>query len=378
MSRLPEIGTSIFTVMSKMAADCNAINLSQGFPDFDADPELIEKMHQAMLKGFNQYAPMPGYMPLRMVIADIIQKSYGRAVSPESEITITAGGTEALFASIAAFVEHGDEVIIFDPSYDSYGPSVRLNGGVPVYINLLPPEFSIPWDRVRSAITPRTRMIIINTPHNPCGTIMSSQDHLILLEICKAHNILVLSDEVYERLIFDGARHESVLSNPEFEPYAIAVFSFGKTFHVTGWKSGYAVASPKLTAEIRKTHQFINFSVNAPVQHAIADYMAEPLHYTGLGNFYQEKRDYFLEQLKGSPFEPLPCRGSYFQLVSYKGKFNESDVELAKRLTIEHKLASIPVSVFYKDGSDHSLLRFCFAKKIETLAAAGEILRKLA
>jgi methionine aminotransferase len=376
LSRLPEIGTSIFTVMSKMAADCNAINLSQGFPDFDADPDLIDRMHQAMLKGFNQYAPMPGYLPLRQVIADVIEKSYGRSVDPESEITITAGGTEALFASISAFISQGDEVIIFDPSYDSYGPSVRLNGGVPVYINLTPPEFNIPWDKVRSVITSRTRMIIVNTPHNPCGTILSRADHLSLLEICREHNILVLSDEVYEHLIYDGAKHESVLSDPEFEPYAIAVYSFGKTFHVTGWKSGYAVASPRLTAEIRKTHQFINFSVNAPVQHAIAGYMSDPAHYSGLGNFYQQKRDYFLSQLEGSPFDPLPCKGSYFQLVSYKGKFDESDVDLAKRLTVQHKLASIPVSVFYKDGSDHSLLRFCFAKKIETLAAAGEILRK--
>jgi methionine aminotransferase len=377
LSRLPEIGTSIFTVMSRMADEHNAINLSQGFPDFNADPDLIELMHQAMVEGFNQYAPMPGYMPLRQIIADVIEKSYGRLLNPENEITITAGGTEALFASIAAFIKQGDEVIIFDPSYDSYGPSVRLNGGIPVYINLNPPDFCFPWDRVRSAISSKTRMIIINTPHNPCGTILSVQDHENLLRICQEFNILILSDEVYERIIFDGEKHASVLSDPNFAPYAIAVFSFGKTFHVTGWKSGYAVASPSLTNEIRKAHQFINFSVNAPVQRAIATYMKNADKYLGLGIFYQEKRDFFLEQLKGSPFNPLPCRGSYFQLVSYKGVFSESDVELSKRLTIEKKLASIPVSVFYKDGSDHQLLRFCFAKKKETLAAAGEILRNL-
>lgn len=374
-SRLPDTGTSIFTVMSALAAEHKAINLSQGFPDFDIDPELIRLVHQAMLGGHNQYAPMPGLPALRDVIATVVEQTYLRATDPQTEITVTAGGTAALYAAITAFIRPGDEVIIFDPSYDSYSPAVRLNGGTPVHLNLLPPDFSIPWQQVENAVNEKTRMIIVNTPHNPCGSVLSLEDMQKFGALCRAHNIILLSDEVYERLIFDGKKHHSVLSFPDMKDHAIAVFSFGKTFHVTGWKTGYLVASPELTREIRKSHQFITFSVNTPMQHGIAAYMQDSSRYTSLGTFYQSKRDFFLEQVKGSPFKPLPCYGSYFQIMSYEGYSEESDLELAKRLTKEAGLASIPVSAFYKDGSDHRLLRFCFAKRNETLEAAGKILR---
>lgn len=363
--------------MSRLAADCGAINLSQGFPDFDIDPELIRLVNQAMTDGHNQYAPMPGLPALRHALAEVIQQTYHRPTDPETEITITAGGTAALYASITAFIQPGDQVIIFDPSYDSYGPAVRLNGGVPVHLNLQPPDFNIPWDQLEASVNARTRMIIINTPHNPCGSVLSLEDMNRLGALCKKHDIILLSDEVYERLVFDGKIHHSVLAHPDLADRVIAVFSFGKTFHVTGWKSGYVVASPQLTGEIRKSHQFITFSVNTPMQHGIARYLQEPSNYLNLGTFYQKKRDFFLNELKGSPFRPLPCFGSYFQLVSYEGFSTEKDTELAKRLTREAGIASIPVSAFYKDGSDHHLLRFCFAKKEETLSAAGKILRQL-
>jgi len=363
--------------MSRLAAECGAINLSQGFPDFDIDPDLIDLVHVAMKKGHNQYAPMPGLPALRSAIADVIQRTYLRPTDPETEVTVTPGGTAALYASITAFVRSGDEVIIFDPSYDSYGPAVRLNGGVPIHINLLPPHFDIPWDEVTAALTPRTRMIIVNTPHNPCGSILSLSDMQKFSDLCHRHNLILLSDEVYERIIFEGKTHHSVLANSDLKDRCVAVFSFGKTFHVTGWKTGYVVASPALTQEIRKTHQFISFSVNTPIQYGVAAYLQNPSRYESLGSFYQEKRDFFLTQLEGSPFRPLPCFGSYFQLVSYNGYSTEKDRNLAERLTREAGLATIPVSVFYKDGSDHRLLRLCFAKKEETLQAAGQILKKL-
>ncbi|MEY3405829.1 MAG: hypothetical protein RL161_1259 [Bacteroidota bacterium] len=363
--------------MSRLAAECGAINLSQGFPDFDIDTDLIDLVHEAMKKGHNQYAPMPGLPALRSAIADVIQRTYLRPTDPETEVTVTPGGTAALYASITAFVRSGDEVIIFDPSYDSYGPAVRLNGGVPIHINLLPPHFDIPWDEVTAALTPRTRMIIVNTPHNPCGSILSLSDMQKFSDLCHRHNLILLSDEVYERIIFEGKTHHSVLANSDLKDRCVAVFSFGKTFHVTGWKTGYVVASPALTQEIRKTHQFISFSVNTPIQYGVAAYLQNPSRYESLGSFYHEKRDFFLTQLEGSPFRPLPCFGSYFQLVSYNGYSTEKDRNLAERLTREAGLATIPVSVFYKDGSDHRLLRLCFAKKEETLQAAGQILKKL-
>lgn len=363
--------------MSRLAAECGAINLSQGFPDFDIDPELIRLVQQAMLNGHNQYSPMPGLPILRQALSEVISKTYNRPTDPETEITITAGGTAALYAAITAFIRPGDEVIIFDPSYDSYGPAVRLNGGVPVHLNLLPPDFQIPWHQLESAVNEKTRMIIVNTPHNPCGSVLSSDDMNRLSSLCIKNDLILLSDEVYERLVFDDKTHHSVLANPDLNDRSIAVFSFGKTFHVTGWKTGYVVAAPKLTQEIRKSHQFITFSVNTPMQHGIAGYLQDSHNYQSLGSFYQKKRDFFLGQLKGTPFKPLSCHGSYFQLVSYEGFSTEKDVDLARRLTKEAGIASIPVSAFYKDGSDHRLLRFCFAKKEDTLEAAGKILRKI-
>jgi methionine aminotransferase len=376
-SRLPEVGTSIFTVMSRMAAEEGAINLSQGFPDFPISQELIELIYKNMKAGHNQYAPMPGTPALRKSIAEVVLKTYKREIDFETEVTITAGGTEALFSAIAAFVKQGDEVIVFDPAYDSYNPAIQLNGGVPVHIKLNPPHFGIDWEEMKSKITSRTRMIMINTPHNPTGAILSESDLKTLEQIAIDHDLIVLSDEVYERIIFDNQEHQSVLKFPKLASQSVAVFSFGKTFHATGWKVGYAVAPENLTKEIRKTHQFITFSVNTPVQLALAEYLTNPNNYLELGNFYQRKRDLFLNQIKGSSFQPLPCRGSYFQLLSYKAVSDKNEMEMAEWMTKEKKLAPIPVSAFYKDKSDHKLLRFCFAKGEETLEKAGSILRKL-
>ncbi len=376
-SRLPEVGTSIFTVMSKMALDQGAINLGQGFPDFPVSEKLIDLIHQKMKEGHNQYAPMPGTPALRKIISQVVEKTYNRPTDFETEVTITAGGTEAIFATIAALIDGGDAVIIFDPSYDSYDPAIRLNGGTPVHINLRPPDFKIDWQEVEKKITSRTRMIMVNTPHNPLGTVLNEEDLKNLEKLAVEHNLFVLSDEVYERIIFENKTHQSVLRSKALADRSIAVFSFGKTFHATGWKVGYTVASEKITREIRKAHQFITFSVNTPVQLALANYMQDPENYLHLGKFYQQKRDFFINAIKGSSLKPLPCYGSYFQLLSYQGVSTKTDMEMAEWMTKEMKLACIPVSAFYKDGSDHQLLRFCFAKGEETLLKSGEILRKI-
>lgn len=377
VSRLPEVGTSIFTVMSRMALEQGAINLSQGFPDFPVSDELIELISGNMKAGHNQYAPMPGAPVLRKAIADVVSKTYNRQTDFETEITITAGGTEALFSTIAALVKADDEVIVFDPAYDSYDPSIRLNGGKPVHIKLKPPHFSIDWQEVREKITPRTRMIMINTPHNPTGSVLSESDLQTLEQLALEFGLIVLSDEVYERIIFDGKQHQSVLKYPSLSAQSVAVFSFGKTFHATGWKVGYAVAPEILTREIRKAHQFITFSVNTPVQLALAEYLTNADNYIHLGKFYQQKRDFFLDQIKGSSLQPIPSYGSYFQLLSYEAVSDLKEHEMAEWMTREKKLAPIPVSAFYQDNEDHKLLRFCFAKSEETLEKAGSILRKL-
>jgi methionine aminotransferase len=376
-SRLPEVGTSIFTVMSRMALENGAINLSQGFPDFPVSESLIELINKNMQAGHNQYAPMPGVPILRKVIAEVVYQTYQRPTDFETEVTITAGGTEAIFSAIAALVNSGDEVILFDPAYDSYDPAIRLNGGVPVQINLKPPHFSIDWQEVKDKITPRTRMIMINTPHNPTGAVLKEEDLKNLEELALKYGLIVLSDEVYERLIFDSLKHQSVLKYPGLASQSIAVFSFGKTFHATGWKVGYTVAPEYLTKEIRKAHQFVTFSVNNPVQLALAEYLADPENYLHLGTFYQQKRDFFLEQIKGSSLKSLPCYGSYFQLLSYQSVSEKTDKEMAEWMTKECKLAPIPVSAFYKNKTDHKLLRFCFAKGEDTLRKAGEILKML-
>ena len=376
-SRLPEVGTSIFSVMSKMALEHKAINLSQGFPDFPVSEKLIELIHQNMKDGHNQYAPMPGVPSLRKVIAEVITATYQRPTDFETEVTVTAGGTEAIFSTIAALIGSGDEVILFDPAYDCYDPAIRLNGGIPIHINLKQPHFAIDWQEVQDKITPNTKLILVNTPHNPSGAVLNDSDMLALQEIALKHDLIVLSDEVYERIIFDDTSHQSVLKYPDLAKRSIAVFSFGKTFHATGWKVGYTVASEELNREIRKTHQFITFSVNTPIQFALAEYLKESKNYMYLGKFYQQKRDFFLNQIKGSSLKPLPCFGSYFQLLSYEGVSTKSEMEMAAWMTKEKKLTPIPVSAFYKDGSDQKLLRFCFAKSDTTLESAGKILRMI-
>ena len=376
-SRLPDVGITIFDIMTKMANEHGALNLSQGFPDFDIDPKLIQLVNEFMMRGHNQYATMPGVAALRQVLSRIILDTYQRPVNWETDITVTSGATEGIFACISAFISPGDEVILFDPAYDSYDPAIRLNGGIPVQINLTFPDFSIDWDLVRKKITPKTRMIMVNTPHNPSGTALRRTDLEELEKIALQHNIIVLSDEVYERLMYDGQPHQSVLSRPGLAAQSLAVFSFGKTFHATGWKMGYVVGPEYLTTEVRKTHQFIVYSVNTPIQYALSEYLKDRQNYVNLGAFYQEKRDFFLEQMRGSSFEPLKSRGSYFQVFSYKSISSLPDTAMAEEMTKKHKVACIPVSVFYKDRTDNQLLRFCFAKKRETLEKAAAILKKI-
>lgn len=376
-SKLADVGTTIFTVMSRMASDYGAINLSQGFPDFPMDKNLTGLVSRYMDEDYNQYAPMAGLPELLQTVADVASASYGYAVQADEEITVSAGGTEALFSAISAFIHAGDEVILFDPSYDSYDPAIRLCGGKPVRLTLRPPSFTIDWDQVEASITARTRMIMINTPHNPTGRTLGEDDLKSLESLALRHGLLVLSDEVYERIIFDGAEHQSVLRYPGLRSQSIAAFSFGKTFHATGWKVGYTIAPANLTREIRKTHQFITFSVNTPVQKALSEYLRKPEHYNSIGSFYQQKRDFFLKQLEGSSFEPIPSRGTYFQLVSYRHLSDKGEMEMAVEMTQKHKVACIPVSVFYEHQLNQQLLRFCFAKKTETLAEAGQILRNL-
>ena len=376
-SKLPDIGTSIFAIMSKMAHECGAINLSQGYPDFAVSEELISNISAAMEEGYNQYAPMPGHPALCQGIAGMVRSSYDRVVDPVTQITTTSGATEGIYASLTAIVNDGDEVILFSPAYDSYEPSILLSKGVPVYIPLTYPEFSIDWDKVRDAITDKTRVIMINTPHNPSGAVLSSEDIAQLEQIVTEHNILVVSDEVYEHIIFDGTKHQSILGSDILSENGVAIFSFGKTFHATGWKIGYTIAPEWLTEEIRKVHQFITFSVNHPVQKGLADFTRDPENYSKLPVFYQKKRDHFIDLIKDSRFTPIPCHGTYFQLLGYENISEKDDMAMAEELTCQHKVAAIPISVFYPDRTDNRLLRFCFAKKDETLEKAAEILCRI-
>ena len=376
-SKLPNTGTSIFAVMSKLATDCNAINLSQGFPDFNCDEELIALVNKYMKEGKNQYAPMAGLMTLREVIADKIASLHGTKYDPESEITITAGGTQAIYTAISAIIRDGDEVIIFEPAYDCYQPAIEMNGGTTIYLQLKAPTYSIDWNQVKKVITHRTRMIIINTPHNPTGSIMTAEDMRMLEKITQNTNIVIVSDEVYEHIIFDNQQHESVSRFPKLAERSYIISSFGKTFHTTGWKTGYCVAPKNLMAEFRKVHQFLVFCVNSPIQYALADYLKNKNNYINLNSFYQNKRDYFIKQIKNSKFEIIPCGGTYFQLLSYKKISKEKDTDYAIRLTKEFGVASVPISVFYHETIDNHVLRFCFAKKEETLDKAAEILNKI-
>lgn len=376
ISKLPNVGTTIFTVMSALANEHKAINLSQGFPDFPSSERLINLVHDYMLKGFNQYAPMPGAAPLRENLARKIEELYGVNVHPD-EITITAGGTQALFTAISAFVRPGDEVILIEPAYDSYRPSVEVNGGVPVIYELQAPDYKVDWNAFAQLISPKTRMILINTPHNPTGTIFKKEDLQALQRLVADTNILILSDEVYEHLIYDGHEHWSVLRFPGLRERSLAAYSFGKTFHNTGWKMGYCVAPKELTVEFRKVHQFNVFSVNTPMQFALAEFLETPEEYLCLNDFYQKKRDFLLEVTKGSRLKPLQTLGTYFQLFDYQQISDEADVDFAKRMTTEFGVAAIPVSVFYSSGKDDKVIRLCFAKKEETLQKAGELLQKL-
>ncbi|MEQ6118884.1 methionine aminotransferase [Reichenbachiella sp. MALMAid0571] len=376
-SKLADTETSIFTIMSKMAADYNAINLSQGYPGFDISPELVELVHFYMKKGYNQYAPMPGLPQLRQRISDKVSRTHGWHTNADDHITVTSGATEAIFATITALVHSNDEVIYFEPAYDSYHPAILLNKGIPIPIQLSFPDFSIPWEEVEKKITNKTKMVIINTPQNPSGAILSKNDVDRLAELIKNKDIFVLSDEVYEHIIFDNSRHHSVLSNEILREKSIAVFSFGKTFHATGWKMGYSVASKKITNEIKKIHQFLVFSVNTPIQFAMTDYLQNPDHYYSLPSFFQSKRDLFLALMKKSRFKPLKSSGTYFQTFSYRAISNEPDVLVAEKFTKEYGVASIPFSVFYQDRTDNRLLRFCFAKDEDSLIEAAEILCKI-
>lgn len=376
-SKLPNMGTSIFAVMSQLAVENKAINLSQGFPDFPISSKLISLVHKYMTKGFNQYAPMPGVPQLRKAITVKIEKTYGAQYDPDSEVTITAGATQAIFAIISAFVRPDDEVIIFEPAYDSYAPSVRLNGGLVKYATLQQPGFRIDWERFPALISNRTRMIIINTPHNPSGTVLSQEDINQLDRITKNRDIIILSDEVYEHLVFDGLPHESICKYHDLASKSFVVGSFGKTFHATGWKTGFVVAPANLTAELRKTHQFIVFAANTPIQHAIAEFLTDEENYIHLADFFQQKRDSFLELISGSRFKPLTCSGTYFQTVDYSMISDENEMEFAVRMTKEHKIASVPLSAFYHKNDDNKHLRFCFAKTQETLEKAAQILCKI-
>ena len=376
-SKLPWVGTTIFTVMSKLATDCGAINLSQGFPDFQAEPALFDAVAQAMRDGRNQYPPMAGLPELRQAIAGKVESLYGVRYDADQEITVTAGATQALFTTIAAFVRAGDEVIVFAPFYDSYVPAIETVGGRAVYASLRFPEYQPDWEQVRALITPRTRMIVVNSPNNPAGSMLTSGDLDALAELTRGTDIVVLADEVYEHIVFDGQRHLSIAAHPVLATRALVVSSFGKTYHITGWKIGYVLGPAALMSEFRKVHQFNVFTVNTPCQIGIADYMQDPSRYLGLSAFYQRKRDYFREQMRDTKFELLPCRGTYFQLARYGEISDLPDREFAVWLTREIGVAVIPVSAFHPDGRDDGVVRFCFAKQETTLAAAAERLRRL-
>jgi methionine transaminase len=376
-SKLPDVGTTIFTVMSRLALEHNAINLSQGFPDFDCDPALVDAVARHMRDGRNQYAPMQGVAALREAIAAKFSDVYNRRFDPDSEITVTSGGTEALFDAVAAVVRPGDEVIVFEPCYDSYVPAIQISGGVPIVMTLGFPEYAIDWSAVRAAITPRTRMLILNSPHNPSGSILSADDMRQLDSLVDGTDLLILSDEVYEHIVFDGRRHESMARYDGLASRSFIVGSFGKMYHTTGWKIGYCAAPGPLSAEFRKVHQFVTFSSHTPTQHAFAEFLARKEGYRELAGFYQAKRDLFLRLMEGSRFRPLPSRGSYFQLMDYSAITGERDSEFAMRLLKEHGVASIPTSPFLYKSSPPLVLRFCFAKKDETLERAAERLRRV-
>ena len=378
-TKLPKVGTTIFTVMSQLAAEHGAVNLGQGFPDFAVPQRLVDELDRAMRAGHNQYAPMTGVAPLRQAIAEKVLRCYGREVDPDTEITVTSGATEALFNAIHAVVRPGEEVIVLDPAYDSYEPAIDLAGARAVHVPLDPQTFAVDWERVRAAVTPKTRLLIVNSPHNPSGAMFDEADIRALAALLEGTGIYLISDEVYEHIVFDGRRHESILRYPDLAARAFVVSSFGKTYHCTGWKIGYAIAPPALSAEFRKVHQYNVFCTFAPAQHAFAAMIRqEPEHYEQLGAFYQEKRDRFREQLLGTKFKPLPVPGGYFQLVDYSAVSDLPDAEFVKWLTVEHGVTAIPLSPFYETPpAGQRLARLCFAKNEATLDAAIARLKAL-
>ncbi len=376
-SKLPKVKTTIFTTVGDLARKHRAIDLSQGFPNFEADPLLKNLVTKAMKQGHNQYAAMRGYYKLREIISEKIEKLHGRSYDPTREITVTVGATQAIFTAVTAFVHPGDEVIVLKPCYDCYEPAIEVNGGVVVPIQLRTGDYKVDWDEFKKKVTPKTRMVIINTPHNPSGRIFSKEDMLQLQEILRPTNIILVSDEVYEHIVFDGKEHQSASRFDDLASRSFVCASFGKTFHVTGWKMGYCAAPKELMEEFIKVHQFAVFCVDHPVQRALAEYLREAENYLELNNFYQEKRDFFLSRLENSRFKFTPSQGTYFQLVDYTKITDEGDEDLAKRLIIDHKLASIAISSFNQDNRQDGVLRFCFAKKKETLEKATEILCSL-
>lgn len=378
-SRLPNVGTTIFTVMSSLATEKGAVNLGQGFPDFDCDPALVDAVTSAMKNGLNQYPPMAGVPTLREAIATKIARVYGYRYDATSEITVTAGATQALMTAILCCVHPGDEVLIIEPVYDSYVPAIELAGGKPVCVQMEvgPQGYSVPWKKVAAAVTSRTRLIMINSPHNPTGSVLRESDLRALADIVRGTDILIVSDEVYEHMVYDGARHESICRHPDLAARSFVISSFGKTYHVTGWKVGYVAATAMLTAEFRKVHQFNVFTVNTPMQHGLAQYMADPSPYIDLPAFYQRKRDLFREGLQATRFRLLPSDGTYFQCVEYSSISPMPEADFAKWLTTEIGVAAIPVSAFYTRPQESGIVRFCFAKKDDTLRAALDRLSAL-
>ena len=376
-SRLPSVGTTIFTTMSALAAQHKAVNLGQGFPDFACDPALVDQVTRAMQAGHNQYPPMAGVMALREAVSEKLERLYGRHYSPADEVTITAGATQAILTAVLALVHPGDEVIVLEPCYDSYGPNIELAGGVAVRVPLTPGTFRPDFDKIGAALGPKTRAIIINTPHNPSGTVWSAADMQALQDLLAPTGVFVVSDEVYEHMVFDGVQHESAARYPGLAARSVIVSSFGKTYHVTGWKVGFVAAPAALMAEFRKVHQFNVFTVNTPVQHALAAYMADPAPYAGLPAFYQRKRDLFRQGLASTPFKILPSEGTFFQCVDISGVSDRSEADFCRWLTTEIGVAAIPLSAFYANGFDQRVVRFCFAKEEATLHAALERLQKL-
>ena len=376
-SKLPNVGQSIFAEMSGLANEYQALNLAQGFPNFDCPPGLMDRVEHHMRKGRNQYAPMPGVPELKEQIADKVETLYGAQYDPDTEITVTAGATQGLYAVLTTVIGEGDEVIVIEPAFDAYRPMIELNKGVPKSVKLQPPDFQIDWQEVRQQISSATRAILINTPHNPSGMVMQEADLAQLEQIAASHDLFIISDEVYEHMVFDGQEHLSVCRYPHIRQKSFAVFSFGKTYHTTGWKVGYVLAPQDLTAEMRKVFQYIMFAVSTPMQYAYADYLQHKEHYLELHDFYQEKRDSFARMLQGSRFNLLPCPGTYFQVADYSAITDEPDVDLCKRLITDHGLAAVPISVFYSDKIDNQVIRFCFAKDDETLEKGAEILCQL-